>query len=193
MEAIQTRTQAHDLVARLLPPKRLHHSECVAEAAALLAKQYGADSEKAWLAGMLHDCMKYAPPAEQRALCARYGKPLTEDDLLAPKIWHAFAAEAYLALECGVRDPEILAAVRWHTTGRAKMTVLEKVVFVADLISADRDYPDVAQVRILAAQNLDAAGQYILEYLFAKLEREGARQVHPASQAWYHELKENKR
>ncbi|MDR3312878.1 MAG: bis(5'-nucleosyl)-tetraphosphatase (symmetrical) YqeK [Oscillospiraceae bacterium] len=185
---VQSRADAHALVAALLPPKRLRHSECVAEAAEQLAQRNGVDSEKAWMAGMLHDCMKYAAPEAQQQLCVRYQKPLTADDLCAPKIWHAFAAEAYLALECGVTDPDVLAAVRWHTTGRAGMSKLEKVVFVADLISADRAYPDVERVRILAAQSLEAAAKYILECVFAKLEREGARQVHPASLAWYEEL-----
>ncbi|MDR2524599.1 MAG: bis(5'-nucleosyl)-tetraphosphatase (symmetrical) YqeK [Oscillospiraceae bacterium] len=188
MERIRTHEQAQALMASLLPPERLRHSVCVADAAEKLARRCGADAEKAWLAGMLHDCMKYAPPELQQKLCARNGTPLSAVDLDSPKVWHAFAAAAYLRLECGVTDAEILNAVRWHTTGRAGMTLLEKVVFVADLISDDRVYPDVAQVRALAAEQLDAAAKYILEYLFAKLEREGKRMEHPASRAWYDEL-----
>jgi len=172
-----------------LTPEREHHSRCVAEAARALALQYGADPDKAYLAGLLHDCAKSMPLETQQALCARYAKPLRPEDLAAPPVWHAFAGEAFLALECGVADPAVLGAVRWHTLGHAGMTPLEGVVFVADLISADRDYPDVARVRALAARDLRAASIYILEYLFAK-QRKAGEAAHPDSLAWYNELKE---
>ena len=185
------RAEARALAEAMLPPKRLRHSECVAEAAEALAKQYGADAERAWLAGMLHDCAKYVPPEEQKNLCARYGKPLTAEDEAAPAIWHAFAGEAWLSLERGITDPALLGAVRWHTLGHGGMTLLEKVVFVADLISAERDYPDVERVRKLAAQDLDAAAKYILEHIFAERRRKGDRPPHSAALAWYAELKNN--
>ena len=171
-----------------LTPERLRHSQCVAEAAKILAEQYGADSAKARLAGLLHDCAKSMPFEAQEALCARYGKPFGSAEYASPQVCHAFAGEAWLVLECGVTDPEVLGAVRWHTTGHAGMTLLEEVVFVADLISADRDYPDAAHVRALAARDLHAASMYILEYIFAKRQAQG-KPVHPASLAWYNELK----
>ncbi len=170
----------------LLPPQRVYHSRCVAQAAKALALQYGADAEKAYEAGLLHDCAKCMPFEQKQSLCAQYGKPFGEAERAAPQVCHAFAGEAYLALECGITDPEILSAVRWHTTGHAGMTLLEEVVFVADLVSDDRDYPDVARTRALAAQNLHAASIYILEYVFIKL---AGKPVHPDSQAWYNELK----
>ncbi len=181
------RETAHQWVARVLSPERLFHSQCVAEAAEALALQYGAEPERAWLAGMLHDCMKLATLEEKRELCARYGKPLLPEEESAAQVWHAFAGEAWLALECGVTDPAILSAVRWHCTGHADMTLLDQVVFVADLISADRHYPDVEQVRSLAARSLDEASLYILNHIFAKLKQSG-RQSHPASIAWQKEL-----
>jgi len=171
-----------------LTPKRLHHCQCVAEAAEALALRYGADPAKAHLAGLTHDCAKSMPFAVQEHLCARYGKPFTEHELAAPPVCHAFAGEAYLALECGVTDPEVLGAVRWHTLGHAGMTPLEECVYVGDLISSDRDYPDVERTRALAAQNLHAASIYILEYIFAR-QRERGRPIHPDSLAWYNELK----
>ena len=189
--ALPTRERAHALAKGMLSASRLYHSECVAEAAGALAERYGADTERAWLAGMLHDCMKHASPEEKHEVCARYGKPLTAEDEACPPIWHAFAAEAWLALEGGVTDTAILGAVRWHTTGHAGMTLLENVVFVADLISADRDYPDVEHVRALARQSLDEAAKYILEYIFAKMERDGKRKPHPASTEWYSRLCRN--
>jgi len=171
-----------------LTPERLHHSRCVAEAAQALALQYGADSAKARLAGLLHDCAKSMPFEEQEALCARYLKPFGPAEYASPQVCHAFAGEAWLALECGVTDPEVLGAVRRHTLGHAGMSLLEECVFVADLVSADRDYPDVAHVRALAAQDLHAASRYILEYIFAK-KRTTGKPVHPDSIAWYNELK----
>jgi len=170
-----------------LTPKRLHHCECVAESAQALALRYGADPAKARLAGLTHDCAKSMPFEVQEHLCARYGKSLRPEDLAAPQVCHAFAGEAYLALECGVADPEVLGAVRWHTLGHAGMTPLEECVYVGDLISADRDYPDVERTRALAAQNLHAASIYILEYIFAR-QKDRGRPIHPDSLAWYEEL-----
>ena len=164
-----TREDCRKIIGPLLTPKRLRHSECVADAAIALAKQYGADEEQAMLAGMLHDCMKCAPGQEEPTR-------------------HAFAGAEYLEQERGVTDEAILNAVRWHTTGHAGMTLLEEVIFVADLISADRDYPDVEIVRELSRQDLHAASKYILEFIFAKLEREDRRRPHPDSIAWYSEL-----
>jgi len=172
-----------------LTPERLHHSRCVAEAAQALALRYGADPKQARLAGLLHDCAKSMTLDAQQSLCERYGKPLRPEDLIAPPVWHAFAGEAFLALACGVADPEVLSAVRWHTLGHAGMTLLEECVYVGDLISADRDYPDVERVRALAARDLHAASIYILEYIFAKRRKKGDRPPHPDSLAWYNDLK----
>ena len=170
-----------------LAPERQHHSRCVAVAARKLALRYGTNPEKAYLAGLVHDCAKSMPFDMQEALCARYGKPFGPAEYASPQVCHAFAGEAYLALECGVADPEVLGAVRWHTLGHAGMTLLEEVVFVADLISADRDYPDVDYVRALASQDLHAASRYILEFIFDKQNKRG-QPVHPDSLAWYREL-----
>ncbi len=74
-----------------------------------------------------------------------------------------------LARELGVEDEEILGAVRYHTTGRADMSLLEKIIFTADLTEVNRDYPDVQTVRTLAEQSLDQAVFYILRYTFGKL------------------------
>jgi len=156
----------------LLTPQRLRHSECVADAAVKLARRYGADEYRAMLAGMLHDCMKCGGPQEDPTR-------------------HAFVGAEYLERECGITDEAVLNAVRWHTTGHAGMTTLEEIVFVADLVSADRDYPDLEIVRTLARDDLHAASRYILEYIFSRLEREGRRRPHPDSLAWYQELKEN--
>ena len=153
-----------------LPPERLYHSKCVADAAEMLARKYQADRRKARLAGLWHDCGKYLPKPE----------PVTPQS-------HAFAGAEFLERHMGVTDPEVLSAVRWHTTGHAGMTLLEEIIFVADLISADRTYPDVERTRSLAAQDLHAASKYILEFIIANLAGQG-KAVHPDALAWYNEL-----
>jgi nicotinate-nucleotide adenylyltransferase len=184
---VQSLQDCRLLLAGLVSKERLYHCERVAEAAAALAEQYGANQNQAMLAGMLHDCMKCAPQNRQRALCERIA-PLRPADLAAPKVWHAFAGAAYLELECGVADRAILGAVRWHTLGHAGMSLLEEIVFVADLVSDDRTYGDAAHVRKLSRQNLHAASKAILEHTFQTL-TEKRRPPHPDSLAWYSELK----
>lgn len=103
-------------------PRRLFHSECVSECAGVLAERYGASVEKARLAGLLHDVMKNAPANEQLALMP----DITPLELLNTKVWHQISGEAFLRQNGIVTDEEILGAVRWHTTGKAGMTLLEK-------------------------------------------------------------------
>ncbi|MDR2752778.1 MAG: bis(5'-nucleosyl)-tetraphosphatase (symmetrical) YqeK [Oscillospiraceae bacterium] len=175
---------------QLLPPARVRHSECVSVAARQLALQTGANPAKAAFAGLWHDCAKAMPFNVQADWCARAGMPLTAHEVAAPQVCHAFAGAAWLACNKNITDSDILGAVRWHTTGHAGMTLPEEVVFVADLISADRSYPDVETVRALAAQSLHAASVYILEFVFSKLKAQG-KPVHPDSLAWYHTLTDN--
>ena len=169
----------------VLPPQRLYHSHCVAEAANALALQYGANPAKARFAGLWHDCAKPLTLEQQIELCAQANLPLRAADLAAPKVCHAFAGAAYLKLHLGILDEEILSAVRWHTTGRAGMTLLDKIIRVADLVSADRNYPDVETVRTLAAQDLDAACHYIAAFFVHH-----HKFTHPDTLAWYNELRE---
>ncbi|MDR2647593.1 MAG: nicotinate (nicotinamide) nucleotide adenylyltransferase [Oscillospiraceae bacterium] len=174
-------------VAELVDPKRLYHSECVAETAFDLACKYGQNEHKALLAGMLHDCAKQLPPEEQRQLCAQYGKPLRGIDDGFPQVWHAFAGEALLSMEGGISDPAILGAVRWHTTGHAGMTAFEKVIFVADMTSVDRKFPDVQTVRDFVQTDLDDATRYIIGYFIREKKREDTL-MHPDGLACYAEL-----
>ena len=182
-EAISYITARGLYAAPALPEKRLHHSRCVAEAAERLALQYGAKREKARFAGLWHDCAKQLTLEQQIKLCAQAGMPLRKADLAAPKVCHAFAGAAYLKLHLGITDEEILSAVRWHTTGRAGMTLLDQIIRVADLISADRDYPDVETVRSLAAQDLTAACRYIAAFFV-----QHHKYTHPDTLAWHEEM-----
>ena len=152
-----TYAQYEQEVKRHLTDKRFFHSQCVAAEAARLAQRYGADVEKARLAGILHDIMKDTAPQEQLKILQDSGIILTKTQSRNRKLWHSLAGAAYLRDKLGVADEEILSAVRCHTSGKGDMTLLEKVLFVADYISADRDYPGVEDMRRAADRSLEEA------------------------------------
>ena len=136
--------------------KRYQHTLGVADTARQLAIQYGADPQKAELAGYLHDYCKCWPVDKMREVLLRHDLP---QELLngEKELWHAFAGAIVIQNELGVTDVEILQAVRYHTTGRTGMSLLEKVVCVADYIEPNRSYPGVDNIRQLAHEDLDAA------------------------------------
>lgn len=172
-----------ELLRGKLNPRRLFHSECVSECAGVLAERYGASVEKARLAGLLHDVMKNAPANEQLALMP----DITPLELLNTKVWHQISGEAFLRQNGIVTDEEILGAVRWHTTGKARMTLLEKIIYVADFISADRDYKDVEVVRRLAYISLEHAILYTSRYTVNKMVSQDLL-LHPATVECYNDM-----
>lgn len=143
------------IIQPLLSEKRYLHSVNVGKEAVRLAKLYGADPEKAETAGILHDIMKDTPPEEQLKMMMRFDILLTDIERNAQKLWHAMCGAAYIEHELHITDRDILDAVRYHTTGRANMTQLEKVIFIADFISADRDYDGVERLRKAADCSLE--------------------------------------
>lgn len=172
-----------ELLRSKLNPRRLFHSECVSECAGVLAERYGASVEKARLAGLLHDVMKNAPANEQLALMP----DITPLEMLNTKVWHQISGETFLRQNGIVTDEEILGAVRWHTTGKAGMTLLEKIIYVADFISADRDYKDVEVVRRLAYISLEHAILYTSRYTVNKMVSQDLL-LHPATVECYNDM-----
>ncbi len=166
------------IIRPFLSDKRFYHSVCVSKAAKELARKYGADAEKAETAGILHDIMKDLPPEQQLAKMKEYGIRLTDVERSAQKLWHAMLGAAYLKNELHVEDPEILDAVRYHTTGRKNMTLLDKILFIADFISADRDYPGVEKLRSAAQVSLTEALMEGFCYTIADLAN-GRKAIHP--------------
>lgn len=142
-------------VKKHLTPERFFHSQCVAREAEKLAERYGADREKARLAGILHDVMKDTPKEEQLKKLRGFGILLSKTEMANPKLWHAICGAAYAKNVLLVEDEEILGAIRWHTSGKRDMTLLEKVLFVADYVSQDRTYPGVEQIRRYAYDRLE--------------------------------------
>lgn len=174
-------------IKKHLQPERLYHSIHVAEEAKKLALHYGADPEKAYTAGLLHDILKNTPDTELLNFFRENGIILTRTEQVSRKTWHAIAGEAYCRLKLSVTDSEILSAIRWHTTARAGMTLLDKVIFIADFISADRDYDGVERMREKAYLSLESAMLEGLQFTLAELIENGWA-VHEDSLAAYNEL-----
>jgi predicted HD superfamily hydrolase involved in NAD metabolism len=166
--------------------KRYDHTLGVADSARRLAERYGADPVKAELAGILHDYCKCWPVEKMRQILLRYDMPqdLIDGD---KELWHAFVGAVVIQTELGVTDPEILQAVRYHTTGREGMSLLEKVVCVADYIEPNRSFPGVEEIRELAEKNLDEALTVALGGTIAHLV-ERKKQVYPLTLLAYNDL-----
>lgn len=144
--------------------KRYIHSLNVAEAAVSLAKLYGADEETAYVAGLLHDICKDMPHSEQRSYALDCRFPMSQEEARSKQLWHAVAGARYVEIFLDIRDEDILRAIRYHTIGRADMSRLEEIIYVADLISAERKYKDAAKVRKLAYSDFNAAMLEILRF-----------------------------
>ena len=139
-----------------LPSRRFEHTLGVTYTAACLAMRYGADIEKARIAGLLHDSAKYMSSKEKIQTCLKNGLSVSQYEEKNPELLHAKLG-AYLAENrYGISDPEILSAITWHTTGRPDMTLLEKILYIADYMEPNRDQaPNLPEVRKLAFVDLD--------------------------------------
>lgn len=145
-----------EVLKNRLNPKRFAHVLGVAETAMKYAKLYGADIEKAEIAGLLHDCTKDYDYETQLKLLETYGCPARDEDKTKPII-HSVTAPVSAKYDFGIDDKEILNALRYHTTGRAGMTLLDKIIYVADFTEPTRDYSDVDFYREKAEKDLDEA------------------------------------
>ena len=140
-----------------LKPKRMPHVLGTAEEAARLARRYGADETQARVAGLLHDCTKKLDMAEQLALCGQYGIVLDPLEQKALKLLHAKTGAAIARHVYGV-DDAVYQAILYHTTGRAGMSLLEKILYLADYIEPSREFandPDVVRLRETVYEDLD--------------------------------------
>ena len=144
--------------------KRFEHTIGVEYTAAALAMRYDCDIRKAQAAGLLHDCAKCLTDEKRLSICEKNGIPITEAERRSPFLLHAKVG-AYLAKEkYGITNQDILNAIQNHTTGRRGMSLLEKIIFVADYIEPGRKQaPNLAEIRKLAFVNLDSALLTILE------------------------------
>lgn len=161
------------ILEKRLTPKRYHHSLCVADESVRLAQKYGGNTEKAYLAGLLHDITKNATEQEHLHIFSEFGIMLNDVEKNAQKLWHAISGAAYIEHILGINDIEIVTAVRYHTTARENMTQLEKVLYLADFTSLDRDYDDIEIMRQKVEVSQEAALDYALSYTINDLVSRG--------------------
>ena len=140
----------------MLDPRRIPHVLGTEETAAALALRWGADEESARRAALLHDCTKKFDKELQLALCRQYGIEPDAAERREGKLLHAITGAAVAYADFGVSG-EVRDAIRWHTTGKADMTLLEKIIYLADYIEPTRDFCDLTELRRLAFENLDGA------------------------------------
>ncbi|MBQ6302725.1 MAG: bis(5'-nucleosyl)-tetraphosphatase (symmetrical) YqeK [Clostridiales bacterium] len=166
-----------------LGEKRLLHTLNVGYLSAHMAELFGSDKDKALIAGALHDCAKELPMEQQQELAKKYcGDLFTEKKLL-----HSPAGATFAKEEFGIEDKEILDAICYHTTGRGDMTLLEKIVYLADKIEPSRDYMDLAPIRAAAEKDLDKAVRLTAQAINNKFVSQG-RDIHRATLSMMRDL-----
>ena len=169
-----TYQQAEDMVRQTLSPKRFQHTMNVKNLAVRMAQHYGVDTEKAALAAILHDSAKELPRTELLQIM--------QDNAIIKKgtqnrpepVWHGICAAMLAKTQWNVQDEEILSAIACHTTGKENMSKLDKILFLADMTSAERDYPGVEELRSLEMRNLDKAMIQALKMTISFVEQKNA-------------------
>lgn len=169
-----------------LSKKRYTHSKNVAKAAAELAKLYGEDIERAYFAGLTHDIAKELSRGEQYVLAAKCEFDVSAIELDSAPLLHAPAGAQLLADDFDFHDEEILRAVRYHTVAAPEMSRLAQIVYLADLISDDRDYKDVKRMRKVAKQSLEKGMLEALKFSVADSAEKG-NTIPPCTLAAYNE------
>ena len=173
------------IVIRLLNPNRVKHVLGCRDTAVDLARHWGADETDAARAGILHDITKAIDGPLQLTLCEAYGKILSDFSRKYPKTLHALTGSLVAERIFG-ENKAVVSAIEHHTTGKADMTLLEKIIYVADYMEPNRDFPGVEELRRLAYTDITAALKLGLEMTLEHLNRQG-NEVSPESRealAW---------
>lgn len=159
-----------------LDPMRYEHSLSVSYTCMNLAMRYGYDMEKAELAGLLHDCGKRYSDDIILKKCRKHNISFTPEEEAAPAVLHANYGAWLAQNKYGIQDPEILDAILYHTTGRPEMSMLEKIVYIADYIEPRRyKAADLPQMRKLAYIDLDETMYEILKGTLAYLNKKSGK------------------
>ena len=167
------------VVISLLNPNRVNHVLGCRDTAARLARIWGVDETDAARAGMLHDVTKAIDGPLQLTLCKAYGKVLSAFSQKYPKTLHALTGSLVAERIFGENE-KVVAAIECHTTGKGNMTMLEKIIYVADYMEPNRDFPGVDKLRHYAETDMDAALKLGLAMTLEHLKRQGA-EVSPES------------
>ncbi len=166
-----------------LKPTRIAHVAGCESEAVMLAMKWGEDPETAAEAGILHDITKRLDNDEQLKLCDKYGIILDNTELCSPALLHARTGAEFAKEVFGISQ-EVYDAIRWHTTGKPDMSLLEKIIYLADVIEPSRDFPGVDRLRELSYTDIDAAMAYGLHSSIEEVKRQG-RIPHENSEAAY--------
>jgi predicted HD superfamily hydrolase involved in NAD metabolism len=150
------REKALKLVKKQLTEHRYQHTIGVMETAVQLAEKYGADEKKAELAAIFHDYAKFREKDEMKSIIQEQNMD-KELLLYNSELWHAPVGAYLVQKEADVSDSEVLDAIRYHTSGRPNMTLLEKIIYLADYIEPGRHFPGVEEVREMAEKDLNRA------------------------------------
>ena len=172
--------QLEQIVISLLNPNRVRHTLGCRDTAVELAKRWGTNETDAARAGILHDVTKALDGPLQLTLCGAYGKMLSDFSRKYPKTLHALTGSMVAEYVFG-ENKEVVEAIFSHTTGKANMTTLQKIIYVADYMEPCRDFPGVEKLRHLAFTDLDAALKLGLEMTLEHLANQGS-EVSPESQ-----------
>ena len=165
---------------------RYEHSLGVECAAIWLAEKYGGDPEKAGVAAILHDITKHLSPQEQLNLCEKYGIIPCTVEKSEPKMLHGKTAAAIARAEYGMPE-DVCTAIACHTTGRHGMTILDKILYLADYIEETRDFPGVDKARKLAKHDIDRALLYCYDQTLIELVERG-KLIHSDTIAAYNDM-----
>lgn len=187
-----TEQKARRLAKKRLSAKRYQHTLNVRRMAVKLAKRWGADPEKAALAALLHDTAKELPREEMLQIL-KDNAIMAENAQNRPSpVWHGICAAILAQTQWGVEDEEVLSAIRCHTTGKPGMSLLDEIVFLADMTSAERDYPEVDYLRKLEKKDIHQAMREALEMNLHWLEESG-KPVDEETRAALEDLRQRER
>ena len=181
------KVKIQEKLQRVLSPKRYAHTLGVMATAASLAELHGASVEKAALAGLLHDCAREIRGEELFHMCKEQGIPLDPVTVAQPELLHGPLGAKLAEQEYGVADQEVLAAIRSHTIGREGMSLLEKIVFVADYVEPGREFPGVEDIRQLTHEDMDRAMILAIDTTLGYVMRQG-KLIHPQAVTARNEL-----
>lgn len=160
--------EIYEIVKSRLSEYRLHHSECVARRCVELADIYNVDQDVARLVGITHDIAKEMPHEEKIEYCKQNHLEIDDIEAGNPGLLHAKVGAHIAKKEFGFSE-DLCSAIKYHTTGKENMSLLDKIVYVADMTSNDRDFPKKEELVNLANRNLDECVKYILKLGIAQM------------------------
>ncbi|MCQ2910952.1 MAG: bis(5'-nucleosyl)-tetraphosphatase (symmetrical) YqeK [Clostridia bacterium] len=176
------------IVKTLEKEKRFNHSLGVVEVSIKLANLYGCDVEKARVSAILHDCAKNLSDEKINEFCTKYNLDFSYLDLY-PNILHSHLGSLYAKYEFGIDDEDILSAIKYHTTGKADMSLLEKIIFLADFLDPGRDTSNYQETfdkaNKLVYENIDEGLKFVLQRTIFHLEYKGVDNIHPDTKEAY--------